>query len=86
MAEASSRKCRYFKSGYCKFTRKQNGCRYVHPAETCKVPNCRDKECPLKHLRSCKNCEQCKYQTKCMYQHSNTRSHTKNSDEDTKKT
>ena len=85
MVEASSRKCIYFNSGYCKFTRQENGCRYLHPAETCKVIKCRDKECPFRHPKNCRHGERCRYQTKCMYHHRSLRSYTNNTDEKTKK-
>ena len=69
MAEEKSRKCTYFNSGYCKFTRKENGCRYLHPAESCQIQKCRDKACPLRHPKKCRHGEQCRYQTRCMYNH-----------------
>ena len=52
MSEAYSRKCRYYNSGYCKFTRKENGCCNLHPTETCKIPKSREKGCPLRHPKN----------------------------------
>ena len=60
MAEDNSSKCTNFNSWYCKFTRKKNGCRYLHPAESCQVLKCRDKECPLRHQKICKHGDQCR--------------------------
>ena len=49
MAEENSSKCTYFNSCYRKFTRKKNGCCYLHPDESCKIPKCKDKGYPLRH-------------------------------------
>ena len=85
MTEAYSRKCSYYNSGYCKFTRKENGCHYLHPTKTCKIPKCRDKGCPLRDSKRCRHGEECRYQTKCMFNHDHDstqlRSHSKNTDD-----
>lgn len=70
MTEANPPKCSYFNKGYCKFIKKENGCRYAHPTECCKVSKCRDKGCPLRHPKKCRHGEKCRYQTKCLYKHS----------------
>ena len=82
-------KCAYFNSGYCKFTRKENGCGNLHPAESCQVLKCRDKGCPLRQSKACKHGEQCRYKTMCMYNHAKdnsckARSHTKIMDDNAK--
>ena len=69
MTEANSKKCTYFNSGYCKFTRKENGCRYAHPTESCTIIKCNDKRCPFRHPKKCRHGDQCIYQTNCMYKH-----------------
>ena len=89
MAEDNSIKCTYFNSGYCKFTRKENGCCYLHPAESCKIPKCKDKGCPQRHPKTSRHDKQCRYQTRCMYNHEKDnafreRSHTKMIDDNAK--
>ena len=69
MAEEKSRKCTYFNSGYCKFTRKENGCRNLHPAESCQIPKCRDKGCPLRHPKTCRYGTKCKRIDVCQFKH-----------------
>ena len=69
MTEANPAKCSYFNSGYCKFMKKENGCRYSHPTESCKIQRCRDKGCPFRHPKICRHGQQCRYQSRCMYQH-----------------
>ena len=70
MTEANITKCNYFNSGYCKFMKNENGCRYAHPTESCKTQRCRDKGCPFRHPKICRHGQQCRYQSRCMYQHS----------------
>jgi vacuolar-type H+-ATPase subunit I/STV1 len=69
MTDTTQRKCSYYNSGYCKFTRKENGCRYLHPTECCINAKCKDKLCPLNHPKKCRHGDHCRYQTKCMYKH-----------------
>ena len=69
MTEANPAKCSYFNSGYCKFMKKENGCRYGHPTESCKTPRCRDKGCPFKNPKTCRHGQQNRYQSRCMKQH-----------------
>ena len=70
MTEANLPKCSYFNSGYCKFIKKENGCRYSHPTECCKVSKCKDKGCQLRHPKKCRHGEKGRYQTRCLYKHS----------------
>ena len=69
MTEASSKKCTYFNSGYCKFTNKDNDCKYFHPATSCQITDCKNKECLFRHPKKCRHGAQCRYRTKCMYRH-----------------
>ena len=69
MTEAIQIKCSYFNSGYCKFTRKENGCNFYHPTETCKLLKCKDKECQYRHKKKCKHGEKCRFQNRCEYLH-----------------
>ena len=82
MAEANSTKCTYFNSGYCWFTRRENGCRYAHPTECCKTTKCNDKRCPFRHPKKCRHGDQCRHgETNCMYKHSRgDRSNIENAD------
>ena len=69
MSEETRRKCRYYNSGYCKFSRKENGCKNVHPKENCKVFNCPGKACPDRHPKKCKFNVTCRFQSRCSYLH-----------------
>ena len=69
MTENNSQKCSYYNSGYCKFGKKENGCRYLHPTECCKDSKCKDKGCQLRHPKKCRHGEKCRYQTLCAYKH-----------------
>ena len=66
--EGYSKKCTYFNSGYCKFTNKKNGCRYLHPEYACKIMQCKDKGCPSRHPKKCNHGEHCTYQKKCWHE------------------
>lgn len=69
MSEEVKRKCSYYNSGYCKFSRQAKGCRFIHPEENCKLTKCRDKLCPKRHPKACKFRDECRYQTRCCYRH-----------------
>ena len=69
MTENNSPKCSYYNSGYCKFAKKENGCKYLHPTECCKDSKCKDKGCQLRHPKKCRHGEKCRYQTLCAYKH-----------------
>ena len=69
MSEEVKRKCYYYNSGYCKFSRREKGCKFFHPEENCKLSKCKDKLCPNRHPKTCKFGEECRYQTKCSYSH-----------------
>ena len=51
---STRKKCRYFNSGYCKFTK----CCYTHPKVICKnyldTLKCEQRECPDRHPKICK--------------------------------
>ena len=59
----------YFNSGYCKFTNKKNGCRYIHPEKVWNIIRCKDKDCPFRHPKMCKHFEHCRYRKNCVYWH-----------------
>ena len=69
MTEDIQIKCSYFNSGYCKFTRKENGCNFYHPTEPCKLLKCKDKECQYRHQKKCKHGEIWRFQKRCEYLH-----------------
>ena len=69
MTEDIKIKCSYFKSGYCKYTRKEKGCNFYHPTEACKLPKCNNKECQDIHQKKCKHGGKCMFQTRCEYLH-----------------
>ena len=72
MAEPVTMKCKFYNSGYCKFSRTQQGCKQNHPKETCQQLNCKNKSCPLRHPKKCRYKEKCMYQTRCSYSHKQT--------------
>ena len=45
-------KCKYFNSGYCRYTKKEMGCKNFHPTDVCEVEGCREKECPDRHPKN----------------------------------
>ena len=61
-------KCKYFNSGYCRYTKKEMGCKNFHPTDVCKVEGCREKECPDRHPKKCKFEDECRYSS-CLYNH-----------------
>ena len=69
MSEGVPKKCAYYNSGYCKFSRKQNGCRHFHPETNCVDKNCRDRSCPRRHPKNFKFGQTCSYQSRCSYKH-----------------
>ena len=72
MSQEEQIKCSYYNSGYCKFTKKEKGCKFYHPEETCYIPNCNNKKCPARHPKSCKFGDTCVFQTGCSYKHAKT--------------
>ena len=44
MPESTSKKCTFLNSGYCKFTNKDNDCKYIHPATSCSIKNAKTKD------------------------------------------
>ena len=69
MNEASERKCLYYNSGYCKFSKREYGCKKYHPEQNCKITGCKDKACPFRHPKKCKFAETCRFQIRCAYSH-----------------
>ena len=49
--------CQHNNRGYCKFG---NKCRYMHFTKTCTKKACKQKECPFRHPKPCRNGENCK--------------------------
>ena len=69
MSQEGQLKCSHYNSGYCKFAKKERGCRFFHPEATCELPNCRNRNCPDRHPRSCKFGDTCIFQIRCSYKH-----------------
>ena len=65
----SSRKCFFFKFGYCKY--KDKGCKKFHPTERCVLPTCTNRDCPKRHQKLGQYKESCKFQKdlSCEYLH-----------------
>ena len=59
-------KCKYFKSGYCRYTQKEMGYKNFHPTDVCKIEGCR--ECPNRHPWKCKFEDECRYSS-CLFNH-----------------
>ena len=64
------KKCSYFNSGYCRYTKKEMGCKNYHPRDVCQLKECREKTCPDRHPKKCKFEDKCMFQSRCSYQHS----------------
>ena len=66
--------CSHNNKGYCKFG---NKCHFQHFHKLCSKPICKEKECPSRHPKLCKNRDECKFFKKniCAYRHENL--HTK---------
>ena len=64
------KKCTFYNVGYCKYSRKENGCKLYHPEKCCQLLNCFDRECPRRHPRTCRFGETCLFQSGCAYKHS----------------
>ena len=76
MSDGVVKKCKYFNSGYCRYTKKAIGCKNFHPTDVCKVEGCREKECPDRHPKKCKFEDECRYSS-CLYNHVKKVVHTK---------
>lgn len=63
------KKCTFYNVGYCKYSRKENGCKLYHPEECCQLLNCIDRYCPRRHPRVCRFGETCLFQNGCAYKH-----------------
>ena len=69
MGEETMIKCRYFNTGHCKFSVKENGCKHIHPGKTCSISNCKNFSCPDRHPRLCRYQNECRFQKRCSYKH-----------------
>ena len=69
MANVREDKCVFYDTGYCKFSKTNNGCKKVHPRDICTIKGCKRNVCPNRHPRMCKFGEKCTYRTKCSYSH-----------------
>ena len=64
------KKCSYYNSGFCKFVKRGNECKYFHPTETCETPKCDTQTCNKRHPKKCRHGDTCRFQTRCLYNHS----------------
>ena len=62
-------KCTHYNSGFCKFKKKETGCKFFHPEKTCERPTCKDKNCSYRHPKPCKFGDTCLFQNRCSYKH-----------------
>ena len=46
MSQREVKKCSYLNSGYCLYTKKENGRKNFHLINECKNQGCKQKECP----------------------------------------
>ena len=66
----SSKKCRYYNIGYCKFLKSK--CNFFHPEEDCDGESCDKKECNKRHPKICRYyniLSKCRFNDKCLYRH-----------------
>ena len=70
------KKCVYFNSGYCRYTKKEMGCNNLHPKDVCELQGCREKSCLNSHPKKCKFGDECWFQSSCSYSHGNKKFHT----------
>ena len=63
---AGGTKCKFFNSGFCKFT---NKCKFIHPKSNCQNESCKSKGCQLRHPKPCRYNDKCRRQTTCLYKH-----------------
>ena len=62
-------KCSHQNTGFCKFDKR---CRYKHPEVICQNRTCRERDCPKRHPKPCRNWflrKYCKFGVDCMYDH-----------------
>ena len=71
MNDVPERKCIYFNSGYCKFSKRETGCKKYHPDNNCLIAGCKDKESPNRHQKKCRYSETYRFQSRCSYAHDN---------------
>ena len=46
MTEVLTKKCSYFNSGYCRYARREKGCKFYHQTDICEF-----KKCDIKNLK-----------------------------------
>ena len=73
MREESRKKCKYFNSCYCYFSKRKYGCKYFHPTLVCQATNCQDNSCNQRHPKKCKAQDKCMFQPRCLYSHTVTK-------------
>ena len=69
VSQREVKRCSYFNSGYCRYTKKENGCTNFHPIVECKIQGCKQKKCPGRHPKKCKFNDECRFRTSCSYSH-----------------
>lgn len=72
MTEVLTKKCSYFNSGYCRYARREKGCKYYHPTDICESKKCDMKKCDKRHPKNCRHGDKCRFQTRCLYNHTMT--------------
>jgi hypothetical protein len=70
-----AKKCRYFDTGYCKYSEK---CKFIHPRDICrdylKTNKCQKTKCKERHPKRCKweeTVSGCRRKGDCSYLHNN---------------
>ena len=43
--------CLYLNSDYCKYTKKEMGCKKLHPKDMCELQGCRESSCLNRHIK-----------------------------------
>ena len=69
MSEVTLKNCSHYNSGFCRYIKKENGCKHFHPKEICETTVCKDKDCPKRHPKRCRYLEECRFQSQCSYSH-----------------
>ena len=69
MSEGTMKKFSHYNSGFCRYIKKEYGCKHFHHKENCEITVCKDKECPKRHPNICRYLDQCRFQSQCSYSH-----------------
>ena len=72
MTEVLTKKYTYFNSGYCRYVRREKGCKFYHPTDICESKKCDIKKCDKRHPKNCRHGDTCRFQTRCLYNHKMT--------------